>query len=211
MSGFLRRSFGYFLQGLLFITPLAVTGFVIIWFVNFLDELIEPLFEGMLPYHIPGFGLVFAFFWLALLGYLIAHLVSRSAITWFDSMMQRAPLAKVIYFAVKDLITVFFGKEDKMGKPVRVMVQRDPEQYKFGFLTRKDMSDFKLDEEFISVYFPFSYGVMGNQIAVRKEHVEFLDLPSHEVMKFIVSGGVVQKNEGRTLEDEGGPDDGVMK
>lgn len=81
-----------------------------------------------------------------------------------------------------------------MGKPVKVLVQRDPEQYKFGFVTRHDMKDFKLSEEYISVYFPYSYGVMGNQVAVRKEHVEFLDMSSTEVMKFIVSGGVVQKS-----------------
>lgn len=195
MNGFLRKSFGYFLQGLLFISPIAITMFVIVWFVNLLDDLFEPLLGGLLPYHIPGFGLLFAFFWLALLGYFIAHLISRSAISWFDALMKRAPLVKVIYFAVKDLITVFFGKEDKMGKPVRVLVQRDPEQYKFGFVTRHDLSDYQLGEEFISVYFPFSYGVMGNQVAVKKENVEFLDLPSAEVMKFIVSGGVVQRNE----------------
>ncbi|MCF8276193.1 MAG: DUF502 domain-containing protein [Flavobacteriales bacterium] len=195
MKSFLRKSAGYFLQGLLFITPIGVTVFVIVWFVNLLDDLFAPVFEGLLPYHIPGFGLLFAFFWLALLGYLIAHLVSRSAETWFDGLMKRAPLVKVIYFSVKDLITVFFGKEDKMGKPVKVLVQRDPAQYKFGFVTRHDMTDYKLSEEFISVYMPFSYGVMGNQMAVRKEDVEYLDLPSSEVMKFIVSGGVVQKND----------------
>lgn len=195
MRGFFRRSAGYFLQGLLFISPIAITLFVIVWFVNLLDDLFEPVLGGLLPYHIPGFGLLFAFFWLALLGYLVANLLSRSAIAWFDNLMKRAPLVKVIYMAVKDLITVFFGKEDKMGKPVKVLVQRDPMQYKFGFVTRNDMKDFKLGEEFISVYFPYSYGVMGNQMAVRKEDVEFLDLPSTEVMKFIVSGGVVQKNE----------------
>lgn len=194
MKDFVRRSFGYFLQGLLFIMPIAVTLFVTMWFVNLLDDMFEPLFSEMLPYHVPGFGLIFAFFWLALLGYLVAHLVSRSAMAWFDGLMQRAQLIKVVYFAVKDLITVFFGKEDKMGKPVKVLVQRDPEQYKFGFVTRHDMKDFKLSEEYISVYFPYSYGVMGNQVAVRKEHVEFLDMSSTEVMKFIVSGGVVQKS-----------------
>lgn len=131
----------------------------------------------------------------ALLGYLIAHLVSRSAESWFDGLMNRAPLVKVIYFSVKDLITVFFGKEDKMGKPVKVCVQRDPEQYKFGFITRDDMTDFKLSGDFISVYFPYSYGVMGNQMAVRRTDVELLDMSSSEVMKFIVSGGVVQKND----------------
>lgn len=195
MTNFFKKAVGYFLQGLLFITPIAVTIFVIMWFVNFLDDLFEPLLGGLLPYHIPGFGLLFAFFWLALLGYLIAHLISRSAISWFDSLMQRAPLIKVIYSAVKDLITVFFGKEDKMGKPVKVLVQRNPLQYKFGFVTRHDLSDFKLSEEMISVYLPFSYGVMGNQIAVKKEDVEYLDMPSSEMMKFIVSGGVVQKSE----------------
>lgn len=195
MTNFFKKAVGYFLQGLLFITPIAVTLFVIVWFVNFLDDLFEPLLGGLLPYHIPGFGLLFAFFWLALLGFLIAHLISRSAISWFDSLMQRAPLIKVIYSAVKDLITVFFGKEDKMGKPVKVLVQRDPLQYKFGFVTRHDLSDFKLSEEMISVYLPFSYGVMGNQIAVKKEDVEYLDIPSSEMMKFIVSGGVVQKSE----------------
>lgn len=197
MSNFFRKSAGYFLQGLLFITPIGVTVFVIVWFVTFLDDIFEAVFDGFLPYHIPGFGLLFSFFWLSLLGYLIAHLVSRSAITWFDGIMNRAPLVKVIYFAVKDLITVFFGKEDKMGKPVKVLVQRDPLQYRFGFQTRKDLSEFGFGPEMISVYLPFSYGVMGNQLVVKKEDVEFLDVAASEMMKFIVSGGVVQSTDSK--------------
>lgn len=195
MNQFFRTAVGYFFQGLLFITPIAVTVFVIVWFVNFLDDVFEPLFGSFLPYHIPGFGLIFSFFWLALLGYLIAHLVSRSVVTWFEGVVNRAPLVKVIYFAVKDLITVFFGKEDKMGRPVKVLVQRDPLQYRFGFQTRKDLSEYGFSEEMISVYLPFSYGVMGNQLVVRKEDVEFMDVPASEIMKFIVSGGVVQSSD----------------
>ena len=193
MKGFFRKSVGYFFQGLLFITPIGVTIFVLVWFVNLLDDLFEPLFSNVLPYHIPGFGLIFSFFWLALLGFFIARLVSRSAVTWFDGLMQKAPLIKVIYFAVKDLITVFFGKEDRMGKPVKVCVQRDPLQYRFGFQTREDLSEFGFESDMLSVYLPFSYGVMGNQIVVKKSDVEYLNVKSSEMMKFIVSGGVVQK------------------
>ena len=195
MTNFFRKAAGYFLQGLLFITPIGVTVFVVVWFVNWVDELFLPILETIIPVHIPGLGLFAAFFWLALLGYLISKFISISAINWFDGLMQRAPLIKVIYFAVKDLITVFFGKEDKMGKPVKVLTQRDPLQYKFGFVTRHDLSEFKVSDNMISVYLPFSYGVMGNQIVVRKEDVEYLDIPSSEMMKFIVSGGVVQKSE----------------
>jgi uncharacterized membrane protein len=197
MKSFFRKSVSYFFQGLLFLTPIGVTVFVIVWFVNLLDDIFEPLFSNILPYHLPGFGVVFSFFLLSSIGYLIAHLVSRSAETWFDGLMKRAPLAKVIYFAVKDLITVFFGKEDKMGKPVKVRVQRDPLQYRFGFQTRTDLSEYGIGDDMISVYLPFSYGVMGNQLVVKKEDVEFLNVSASELMKFIVSGGVVQKVEGK--------------
>lgn len=203
MKSFFRKSAGYFLQGLLFITPLGVTIFVIVWFVNLLDDLFDPLFSVILPNHPPGVGLIFSFLVLSSLGYLIAHLVSRSAETWFDALMKRAPLAKVIYFSVKDLITVFFGKEEKMGKPVKVLMQHDPVQYRFGFLTRDEMSQFGFDENMISVYLPFSYGVMGTQVTVNKKDVEFLNMSSSELMKFIVSGGVVQKVEGRSESETG--------
>lgn len=193
MSSFFKKAAGYFLQGLLFLTPIGVTVFVVVWFVNMMDDLFSPIFDGILPFNIPGLGIIVAFFWLAFLGYIISNLISRSAITWFDTTMKRAPLVKVIYFAVKDLITVFFGKEDKMGKPVKVLVQKDPLQYRFGFQTRKDLSEFGFGADMISVYLPFSYGVMGNQLVVRKEDVEFLDVSASEIMKFIVSGGVVQK------------------
>ncbi len=195
MTNFFRKSASYFLQGLLFITPIGVTVFVVVWFVNWTDELFLPLVEGFLPFNIPGLGLIIAFMWLAILGYVISKFISISAVNYLDRMMRRAPLVKVVYFAVKDLITVFFGKEEKMGKPVRVLTQRDPLQYKFGFVTRNDLREFKIPEDMISVYLPFSYGVMGNQIVVKKEDVEYLDMPSSEVMKFIVSGGVVQKSE----------------
>ncbi|MBL4586652.1 MAG: DUF502 domain-containing protein [Flavobacteriales bacterium] len=193
MTKFFRKTAGYFLQGLLFITPIGVTIFVVVWFVNWMDELFLPIIEGLLPFNVPGLGIIMAFAWFAILGYIISNLISRSAITWFDRLMKRAPLVKVIYFAVKDLISVFFGKEDKMGKPVKVLVQRDPVQYRFGFQTRSDLSDYGVGDEFVSVYLPFSYGVMGNQLVVKKEDVEFLDVNSSDLMKFIVSGGVVQK------------------
>lgn len=194
MNNWFRKVASYFLQGLLFITPIAVTVFVVVWFVNLLDDLFFPLVEGFLPWHIPGLGLIMAFVWLALLGYIIANLISRSAISWFDQLMQKAPLVKVIYFAVKDMINVFVEKSDKLGKPVKVLVQNDPVQYRFGFVTRSDMSEFGFDEKMISVYLPFSYGIMGNQLVVQKSDVEFLDISSADMMKFIVSGGVAQKS-----------------
>jgi uncharacterized membrane protein len=42
----------------------------------------------------------------------------------------------------------------------------------------------------VAVYFPHSYAFSGELILVPKENVQMLDMPSAEVMKLIVSGGV---------------------
>jgi uncharacterized membrane protein len=101
---------------------------------------------------------------------------------------------------VKDIISLFSDKGEKLGKPVKVCIQRDPVQYRFGFMTQSDISVLGFGEEMISVYLPFSYGIMGNQLAVNRKDVEFLDLPASEVMKFIVSGGVTHVNEKQKKE-----------
>lgn len=199
MDGLLRRLVANFFQGLLFITPIAVTVYVVVWFVNMVDDFFDPLIHDYVPFHIPGLGIILAFIMLALIGYVVSNLISRSALGWFERMMNRAPLIKVIYFSVKDILNVFFKKEDQLGKPVKVLVQENPKQWRFGFVTGSDLDHLGFDDSMISVYLPFSYGIMGNLLIVEKRHVEMLDEKPSDVMKLIVSGGVT-KIEDKNLE-----------
>ncbi len=43
--------------------------------------------------------------------------------------------------------------------------------------------------DLVAVYCPHSYNFSGELFLVPKENVTFLELPSSEVMKFVVSGG----------------------
>jgi uncharacterized membrane protein len=195
MKKFFRSIAAYSLRGMLFVAPIGITIAVFVWGVRFLNGLISPFTDDLLPFQIPGLGILIIFIWLALLGYLITHLITVSAENWLDRIMSRAPLVKAIYFSVKDIISLFSDKGEKLGKPVKVCIQRDPLQYRFGFVTQPDISVLGFGEEMLSVYLPFSYGLMGMQMAVCRKDVEFLDLPATEVMKFIVSGGVTHVNE----------------
>ncbi|MCF8257037.1 MAG: DUF502 domain-containing protein [Flavobacteriales bacterium] len=199
MKDLLTALIGYFLRGLLFMAPIGVTVAIISWFVRFLNDLISPLTEDVLPFHVPGLGFLLVFVVLAMLGFIASHLISISAMTWVDRLMGRTPLVKVIYFSVKDIISLFSDKQEKLGRPVKVRVLRDPIQYRFGFVTQSDLSAFGFGEEMISVYLPLSYGIVGNQMVVHRDDVEFLDLPTTEEMKFIVSGGVTHV-EGKAKE-----------
>lgn len=199
MSFNYKRIPAYFVQGLVYLSPLAVTVFFIVWAFTTLDKLLTPIFEQWLPTHIPGLGIVLMFALVSLLGYIITRYISDSFVVWFDGLMKRAPGVKVVYTAVKDLTTVFFNKSEGMGRPVRIVVQRDPVQYKLGFITQTDLEAFGFGKDFISVYMPYSYGIMGNHMIVNRTDVELIDAPASQVMKFIVSGGVTK------VEDEEHP------
>ncbi|MGB0368646.1 MAG: hypothetical protein ACPGD8_04525, partial [Flavobacteriales bacterium] len=72
MSTFFRKAASYFFQGLLFLTPIGVTVFVVVWFVNWTDDLFLPIVEAIVPFHVPGLGLMIAFVWMAVFGYVIS-------------------------------------------------------------------------------------------------------------------------------------------
>ncbi len=185
---------GYFLSGLLFVAPIAVTVAIIVWFVRLMNGLISPLTEEFTSSSLPGIGVAIVIILLTAIGYAGSHFINVSAVTWLDKLFSRTPLVKVIYFSVKDIISLFSDKEEKLGRPVKVRIQKDPVQFRLGFVTQSDLSRFGFGEEMISVYLPLSYGIVGNQMVVHRDDVEFLDLPTTEVMKFIVSGGVTHIN-----------------
>jgi len=108
-----------------------------------------------------------------------------------DKIMQSAPLVKVIYSSIKDLLSAFVGKEKKFNKPVLVKVNMISNLEKMGFLTQTDLSDLGIRDK-ATVYFPHSYNFSGEMYIVPVEHITPLDIPAAEAMKFIVSGGVTK-------------------
>lgn len=103
--------------------------------------------------------------------------------------MQRIPLVKLIYSAVKDLLGAFVGDKKKFNKPVLVRINKDNSLYQIGFITQSDLSDLGLTD-MVVVYFPHSYAFSGYHYFVPKENIKPLDIPGPTAMKFIVSGGV---------------------
>lgn len=105
--------------------------------------------------------------------------------------MNKAPLFKIIYTSVKDLLSAFVGKERKFDMPVLVNVDSAGHLQRLGFVTTKDLSHLGLENK-VSVYLPSSYGMLGELVIVDQSQVTFIQANSAEIMKFIVSGGVTR-------------------
>ena len=186
----MKRIAGYFVQGLLFIAPIGVTVYVVYLVFRFIDNLLKTYIDPVLPINIPGVNLLVVLIVIALLGFLGQSIIAKPVKAFIAKLLKKAPLIKIIYTSIRDLLSAFVGKEKKFNKPVLVRVNTISNLEKLGFLTQEDLSKLGIKENKVAVYFPHSYNFSGEMFIVPSEHITPIEAPSAEVMKFIVSGGV---------------------
>lgn len=189
--GLMKTLARYFLQGLLFIAPAAITVYIIYVVFTVVDDSIQGFVSGYLPFKIPGLGILAVLIIITLLGFIGQSIIFRPFAIFFNRIFQHAPLVKVLYSAIRDLLSAFVGQEKKFNKPVLVKVNTISELEKIGFITTDDLKDLGINDK-VAVYFPHSYNFSGELFIVPKEHIKPLNIPSAEAMKFIVSGGVTK-------------------
>lgn len=180
----MRRTVNYFLQGLLFIAPISITLFVLYRVFRFVDNLV--------PLKIPGLGLLIVLVTITLFGLVGSFLIRTPLLRWLNGLMDRIPLFKILYSALNDLMSAFVGQKKKFTRPVSVLMNRENQVYKLGFITEDDLSSIGMGEGLVAVYLPHSYNFSGNLFVVPSDTVTPLNAPATDVMKFIVSGGVTR-------------------
>ena len=196
----MKRLIGYFFQGLLYIAPLSITIFILYKSFIFLDGLFKPFLQSYLKINIPGLSLVLVFLMVVLIGLLGQTILARPIKRFVNHFINKAPLVKVIYSSIRDLLSAFVGKEKKFNQPVLVKVNTISELEKRGFLTQEDVSNLGVEGEKVAVYFPHSYNFSGELFIVPAVHVKKIDAPPSDVMKFIVSGGISGYNNEKPIQ-----------
>ncbi len=181
MESFFRRILRYFFSGTLFIVPLVATVYFIVTSFQWLDGLLQ------LPY--PGIGFAIILSAITIFGYLTSNFAFKTFSNWFDQVVNKIPLVKLIYSSVKDLLAAFVGEKKKFDKPVIVQINKENNLNRIGFITQSDLSELGLND-MIVVYFPQSYAVAGDHFLVPKDAVKPLNVSGPAAMKFIISGGV---------------------
>lgn len=182
----------YFMQGLLYIAPVAITVYALFISFEFLDQLVASNIEKITGVHIPGLGIISIVVSITLIGFIGSTFVFNPIVRYFDKAISKAPLIKIIYSSVKDLLLAFVGNQKKFTEPVIVSFGESMQMERLGFLTQKDLTHLGLPDDKVSVYFPSSYSVMGELLIVPRVRVRPLNAPPADVMKFIVSGGVTR-------------------
>ena len=185
-----KQVLSWFLQGLLFIAPFALTVYILVVSFNFVDGILTNVIANVIGFSIPGLGILIIMFTITLIGFLGSSILFKPLLYSFDKLISQAPLIKVIYTSIKDFMSAFVGKEKRFTEPVLVKVSRDADLEKMGFVTQRDLSNLGITSGKVAVYLPHSYNFSGNLFIVPVENITPLHTPPSEVMKFIVTAGV---------------------
>ena len=171
----------YFFRGLLLVIPIGLTIYILVGAVRWLDSLLS------LKY--PGSGILIILVSITAIGYIGSTLIAKPIVEFFEKLLNRLPLVRIIYSSVKDLISAFVGDKKKFSQPVLVTINKGSDLQKLGFITQEDLSTIGIKEK-IAVYLPHSYNFSGDLYIVPKENVVLIQNSGADIMKFIVSGGV---------------------
>lgn len=171
----------YFVRGALITVPFALTGYSL--YVVFVT------IDSWLPFDVPGLGLLVTFAAVTLVGFLTSSVIGITFVGFGEQLLKKVPLVALIYSSIKDLIDAFVGEKRRFDQPVSVALTTDGTLRALGFVTRRNLTALGMHGH-VAVYFPQSYNFAGNLVLVPAGSVTPIDVPSAELMTFIVSGGV---------------------
>jgi uncharacterized membrane protein len=177
----MKRLANYFFQGLIYLAPIAITIWIFVTTFRAID--------GILGLRIPGIGVAILIAFTTMFGFLLSRYLSRQLLTWFESIMDRLPFAKLMHGSLKDLMSAFVGEKRRFRHPVSVELLPGSGVRLFGFVTRESMDDFGIADA-VGVYFPQAYNFAGQLVVVPRAQVTRLTADSADIMTMIVSGGV---------------------
>ncbi|MBN1622228.1 MAG: DUF502 domain-containing protein [Endomicrobiales bacterium] len=183
----LKRIPEYFVRGILFFIPLAVTVSALVFIFVKIDS-----FLGI---SVRGVGFLLTIVIITFLGYLTTNIFTSGLINLIDQMFTKIPFVKLVYTSIKDLIDAFVGKKKRFNRPVIVTIFPESGGKALGFITREQLENFGIQDHVV-VYLPQSYNFAGQTLIFPKEKVQPLNtVSSTELMTFIVSAGIAGKTD----------------
>ncbi len=201
--GLMARFRNYFLTGLIVTGPVAITLYLIWWFVTWVDGLVRPFVpiayrpETYLPFGLPGSGLVVAVFALTFLGFLTANLIGRTLVDLGERLLGRTPVVRAIYRSLKQVFETLFSGKGSSFRRVGLVEFPSPGMWSIVLISQSPSTEVASSlpgkEEHLSVFLPCAPNpTTGFFFYVPKSKVIEVEMSAEEAATLIMSCGVVQ-------------------
>jgi uncharacterized membrane protein len=193
---------GYFLTGLIVVGPMAITLYVVWWFINLVDAWVKPLIptaylpETYLPFNVPGVGLIVGVLGVMAMGALTANLFGRTLVSQGEMMLDRMPVVRGVYRLFKQIFQTVFSKSGTSFK--RVGLIEFPRRGLYCIVFLAGDPPVEVDDKIgagnplITAFMPNGPNpTTGFIVFVPASEVIPLELAVEDAVKLIVSAGLV--------------------
>ena len=196
----MARLRNYLLAGILVTAPAAITIWLALEFITYVDARVIPQIPAAwnpatyLPFSVPGLGLVLILLGLTLVGMITAGFVGRLVMGSGERLLAQVPVVRSIYGATKQIFeTVLAQSSDAFRKVVLVEFPR-PGSWAIGFLTGDSAAAVTeaAPGDRVNVFLPTTPNpTSGFLIFVPREQIRMLRMSVEDGIKMVVSGGIV--------------------
>ena len=188
---FLQR---HFLTGLLSITPLVITSWILWRFYVMISATMRPwlqripaVTESYPEFLLTFFGVVVFVLLITLVGLFTRNLIGIAFFRVLERFFEQIPVVKSVFSAIKQIAEVFL--RDRRTAFQKVVLFAYPRQglYSIGFVTQDEP-----ECEVVNVFLPTAPNpTSGFMLLVPREELVELGIPVEEAIKLIVSGGSI--------------------
>ena len=208
--GFLGGLRASFLTGLVVVLPIGLT----IWFVwsviGWIDGWILPLipasyqpdvligrwFGPEYEFPVRGVGVLVFLISTVIVGWLAKGLIGRSVIRKGEDMVERMPVIRSIYGAIKQVAETFFNKKEKSFDKVVLVEFPRPGSWALGFMSTRPKGELAerlaaIGPDMSAVFVGLTPFTSGMLLFVPTADLVVLDMGVDDAAKLIVSGGLV--------------------
>ena len=188
-----------FLTGLVALAPVVITGYVLWYVFATVDAWLSAALVGI-PWltwrgkPLPGVGFVTVLLIILLTGVVARNVAGFQFLRFWDRQLNRIPMVRGMYRAVKQISQAFFGGTRGVFQAVVLVPFPTRGIYAVGFLTAdapREVCD-KTGQDLVSVFLPTSPNpTSGYLIMVPRSEVTRIEMTVEEAMKLVISGGTV--------------------
>ncbi|MBZ8132471.1 DUF502 domain-containing protein [Afifella sp. IM 167] len=192
----------YFLTGIVVAAPIGITFYLTWALIAWIDGWVKPLIpraynpDNYLPFSVPGVGLIVAIVSLTLLGFLTANLVGRTIVSWGELLLERMPVVRNLYKALKQIFATVLSQSSRSFQQVGLVEYPRHGLWALVFIATEAKGEIpaRLPNagDTIAVFLPTTPNpTSGFLLFVPAEDVILLDMTVEEAAKLVVSAGLV--------------------
>ncbi len=213
-TGVLARLRRWFIAGVLISAPIAITVWLVLGIVEWIDETVTNLLppewvpNQYLPITVPGVGVIVVLIGITLIGAMTTGFIGRMFVRTYESLLARMPIVRSVYSFLKQVFEmVFKGQNDSFRQVVLFEYPRRG-SWALGFITGVTEGEIQNQtaDRMVNVFLPTTPNpTSGYLLFIPETELVYLSMTVEEGIKMVVSGGMVTPEDMRSAEEQAQP------